>query len=764
MSRSKFGSHNCSLKQHPWIVNCICSPTRKQKSQTIDVIRDIEILGDGSVVRDVADREVIIRAVFSADAVQKFRQELEDSNSCPVEWNQALLLVCKYHTEFRPHKNLAKCEFVLHIDNFRLWDLQEGFQRKHRLIHCDQDARIQRKMKDLWEEKQIEWQREEVLRNTMPITSDLSQQNESMSSISVTQLLEEIAKDVNDTPKDVTPKKKTKKRTMEGSKNMATGQSTKRVTDSLHIQDEKVWQGKKKDLAEMDEDTVMHGSREKTTRKTTWKQMVYNKELSITEDLRRPFIVRDFLIPEHEQVILQDIAEWKEGYMPEIGVTASSEETGSSDKTVSYVTHTLVDDVSSMETLCQPSSLKKGRKDVTPEERTDNHSLQMPVNQESQHFVPCLSPENGSIVDFNRKRITSIADAVSPTRCKAYLEALEREEDERLEKLATPSKSFSQCRVSLPETTLYRQMSSLKDLDVLQTNCNGYQTEDQLLSVKHQDVSNKVTKDETPSSQTDSEPDSQLTKRRLFFSGAKRKRGRSSLERSEDTALISKDISGQPNLGDESIEILNNSPESAIIGKDRSAIKETISRSADEDHCMTGEAQSVMDSFNEAIIINSSHDSTSSEVSQSVLKYKNRIEDQNDLSEDESLQSASQSQNLSLQVQPSQSQNLSLQVQPSQSQNLSLQVQPSQSQNLSLQVQPSQSQNMSLQVQPSQSQNLSLQVQPSQSQNVSFPTDKSKLLASLTDIPARTETGRKLLELKFCDRLLNQIADYYSQK
>ncbi|XP_033755541.1 uncharacterized protein LOC117338340 isoform X2 [Pecten maximus] len=482
----------------------------------------VETRADGSLVREVTDGQVIIRAVFSTEAVQNFRAELEDSDSCPVEWNQALLLVIKYRAEFRPHRNLAQCEFVLHIDLFRLWDLKEGFFRKRRLVYSDEDARIQKKTKELWEEKQIEWQIEEEKKNSKPTESCPSQQNESTVSVSLTQLLQEMAKDADNapTPQDSAADK-------QGTQIMMTRQNSEDVTVQHYTQHKTVKQDNEKELAGKEEDKTVHRKQDETTKQATQRGTDAVCEGSDTQDLRRPFVISELLIPEEEKLILEEIAEWKEGYMPERSVTTSSEEAGSGERVESYVPHTMVDDISSIETAGQPSPPKTGRSEFEPKERADNQEKSevscvpqtspeegsgsgspqqagkstspkkgrefstkqniskapnLPLTEndtalgktvnlctgvtnsqlentptktqssndssnnsgpfqvcdflESQGFIPCLSEEKGpnSTSDTSREGVTNIANVVSSPESNKSLEALEMEEERRLEK------------------------------------------------------------------------------------------------------------------------------------------------------------------------------------------------------------------------------------------------------------------------------------------------------------------------------------------
>ncbi|OWF48206.1 Adrenocortical dysplasia protein-like [Mizuhopecten yessoensis] len=814
MSLSKFGPRTRSLRQSPWIVNSICSPTRKHKGQTIDVIRHVETTADGSMVREVADGDVIIRAVFSAEAVEKFRKEQEDSDSCPLDWNQALLLVVEYHTEFRPHRNLAQCEFVLHINLFRLWDLQEGFQRKHRLVHCEADARIQKKTKELWEEKQIEWQREEEQKNSKPTTSHLSQHNESVASVTLTQLLEEMAKD--DAHKETTNEEMHGEMATQGTQNMMTRQGTKEGTTRLYRQEETSEQDKTKELAGQDKqnDNTRQGRQEKTPSLTTQNETSGNREISNNQDLRRPFIIAELLIPEHERLILEEIAEWKEGYMPpETSVTASSEEVGSSDKIESYVRHTLIDDVSSMETLGRPSPPKKGRKDVTPMERTDTqgenrisnfqeaspgggaghgstqrvgrsatspeqchgftnstrqnaseasienltendtgHNVVKTVNTilgltdvqpenipsqtenscqnlndsgpfimmcdipESQGFIPCVSPENGSSSDTNRGKVAILDETVTLTQHSKSLEALDVEEEKRLEKLATPSKGFPGCNVTIPERT--EQQSTTKQQDRHIGDSDGDRTDDELVAIKHKARVKKIPREETPysSSQTDSEPDNQVKRRRLTFSVAKLGSSSSSPGSKRKGNVIGKDISCQqsPEMRNQTEDVVQNSPEPQVLEHAVSGLRGSRSQGTVKKRHVTGKTPTDKDSVTEAIIINSSQESISSGDSPSVLKSTKRKR-KRDL-DDWTCHSLPSYQPPKL----------------------------------------------------SQSESPSLQPQSSLSQNLCFPlsdttlADKAMLLASLTDLTAPTELGQKLLALKFSDRLVNQMVDFYT--
>lgn len=134
---------------------------------------------------------------------------------------------------------------------------------------------------------------------------------------------------------------------------------------------------------------------------------------------------------------------------------------------------------------------------------------------ESQGFVPCLSP-----VDNNNGRNVSQDRSVT---CGKYggerhdfseasqaLVHLEAEEDRRLEKMATPSKHFSGGELPMPN--LGQKVTAVTDKEVF--------AETELID-KRKTAETKQYRQETPmsSSQSDSENENQVKRRRLTFWG-----------------------------------------------------------------------------------------------------------------------------------------------------------------------------------------------------------------------------------------------------
>ncbi|XP_069113180.1 serine-rich adhesin for platelets-like isoform X2 [Argopecten irradians] len=692
---------------------------------------------------------------------------------------------------------------------------------------CDEDPRIQKKTKELWEEKMIEWRREEDLKKCQAAECHQSEQNQSMSSeATLTQLLEAMAQVEEDsqTSRDLV------------------GETTKQDTQRMQT----------RNSSKTTQQNTQDGTNSQTTnKKTTNKATQKERSGKTIQDFKRPFEMMELLIPSHEQVILQEIAEWKESYMPERSTPGSSEETGSGDKAPSYVPHTLVDDESSIETTGQPSPTKKRKQDRRPVDGTDNleksaipqtlsegnsdpgtqqqaktsappetsqnlstqgnsdpgspqqakvsasprtrqnlskqgnsdpgsphqakvyasprtrHNLSTQGNpdpgsphqakafatprsrqnlsthgnsantqpfQESQGFVPCLSPEN-----------------VSSERVNVLLEQLEMEEEVRLRKLATPSDSFRGYNSKSLEKFVNDHQESTIKKRTCHINSDRDTNEDEAFNDTVVDKTKTGEKVYNSSSQTDSDSDIRVTKRRrLAFSNAKQKLGTTSSphkKKNIDRTLIGHDITGQSSL-EEDVLVLN-SPESQ---KQDQLNSENTSNGTD-DNLQHPETTTAKNSNNETIKIPGSSESmSSSENSPSVLTFKRRRRESDLISSLPSYQPPMPNQSQDEFSQPeNQSQKLSVQTLPSQAHDLSLETLPSQSQDLSPHELPSQSLGLSLNV----------QTQSSQSQDLSLSMtleDKVKLLCSITDI---TPTGRKLLEMNFCDRLLEQITTYY---
>ncbi|KAL5021886.1 hypothetical protein ScPMuIL_001041 [Solemya velum] len=176
--RTKYGR-----TRNPHIVESIthnCGTKRSNpKSVAVKVLRHLAGPSeDGTVIKQVTDGEVFITAIFSKTAQEKCFNEHSDDEE--PQWDSALLLIRLYTYEFKPHKDKENCQFIMLVDHFVLWDLQEGFGRKNTMLNCNEDPRVKMIILEKWEE----WRKKDH-------EGDLLTDN-TVGSLQLTQLLDEM--------------------------------------------------------------------------------------------------------------------------------------------------------------------------------------------------------------------------------------------------------------------------------------------------------------------------------------------------------------------------------------------------------------------------------------------------------------------------------------------------------------------------------------------------------------------------------------------
>ncbi|KAL8590628.1 hypothetical protein ACOMHN_011064 [Nucella lapillus] len=123
-------------------------------------------LQDGSVVKEVADNTVYMKAIFTPQSLDDFNTSFEDSFNSPPEWNQALLLLNQFCVEFQsafaPTNTERKPRFVLVIERFGLYNLHEGFYSKNEPKYVMADPEVQAKAEEM-EKELLDRRREEAV-------------------------------------------------------------------------------------------------------------------------------------------------------------------------------------------------------------------------------------------------------------------------------------------------------------------------------------------------------------------------------------------------------------------------------------------------------------------------------------------------------------------------------------------------------------------------------------------------------------------------
>ncbi|KAK3581769.1 hypothetical protein CHS0354_017211 [Potamilus streckersoni] len=320
------------LKQ--WIVTYIINTdsafSRKKEKQlcALKVIGHISGPGgDGTIIKHCTDGEVFIRTMFTAKAMRSFFTEMDDADS-QLDWGSALLILEDYGV------HLHEKEYVLRVDNFHLWDLQQGFRRKNTLIHCMLEHRVHQKM--LEEEKFQRKNQKKVAR------ADNSLED----SLRLTLLLEEIGQASQESSVSVgpsgvnTPKtsglpQERIQNTTDDAPGETTGSSERRCLKALleapfDVQEFLI------STQELEQLQNIKGSSERRYLKALLEApfdvqefLISTQELEQLQNIKgsserrclkalleAPFDVQEFLISTQELEQLQNIKEWRDDYCP----------------------------------------------------------------------------------------------------------------------------------------------------------------------------------------------------------------------------------------------------------------------------------------------------------------------------------------------------------------------------------------------------------------------------------------------------------------
>ncbi|ESO98195.1 hypothetical protein LOTGIDRAFT_158982 [Lottia gigantea] len=121
---------SCPLK--PWLVDFIFNyvSSHNVTANAVKIIENINEDENGNIMKLVTDGNVHIKANLTHQSIQTCIQENDDDMP---PWDKALILMRKYSLSFQPKTELENCEFILIVDEFKLWDLQTGFDFKKTL-------------------------------------------------------------------------------------------------------------------------------------------------------------------------------------------------------------------------------------------------------------------------------------------------------------------------------------------------------------------------------------------------------------------------------------------------------------------------------------------------------------------------------------------------------------------------------------------------------------------------------------------------------
>lgn len=138
-----------SRRQPKWINKQILDDPGKRPAYPAKVVKHISgPLADGSLVREISDFEVYIKAVFTPESLKEIRSEYDSE----LDWSKALIIVNQYSVEFKSHDQLEFCEYYIRVEKFQIWDLQEGFDLKENVRFCMDNTAVQERAKVKWKE------------------------------------------------------------------------------------------------------------------------------------------------------------------------------------------------------------------------------------------------------------------------------------------------------------------------------------------------------------------------------------------------------------------------------------------------------------------------------------------------------------------------------------------------------------------------------------------------------------------------------------
>eukprot|EP00105_Crassostrea_gigas_P030909 XP_011453428.1 PREDICTED: uncharacterized protein LOC105346507 isoform X2 [Crassostrea gigas] len=138
-----------SRRQPKWIDKQILEDSQKRPAYPAKIVKHISgPLADGSLVREISDFEVYIKAVFTPESLKEIRSEYDSE----LDWSKALIIVNQYSVEFKFHDQLEFCEYYIRVEKFQIWDLQVGFDLKENVRFCMDNTAVQEKAKVKWKE------------------------------------------------------------------------------------------------------------------------------------------------------------------------------------------------------------------------------------------------------------------------------------------------------------------------------------------------------------------------------------------------------------------------------------------------------------------------------------------------------------------------------------------------------------------------------------------------------------------------------------
>ncbi|XP_062614919.1 uncharacterized protein LOC134276663 [Saccostrea cucullata] len=139
-----------SRRQPKWIFKQILADNiSKRPAHPAKIVKHVSgPLADGSVVKEISDFEVYIKAVFSPESLNEIRSEYDSE----LDWSKALIILNKYTVEFKSHEELKFCEFYIRVEKFQIWDVQEAFDLKEGVKFCMDNTAVQERAKVKWDE------------------------------------------------------------------------------------------------------------------------------------------------------------------------------------------------------------------------------------------------------------------------------------------------------------------------------------------------------------------------------------------------------------------------------------------------------------------------------------------------------------------------------------------------------------------------------------------------------------------------------------
>ncbi|XP_050395784.1 dentin sialophosphoprotein [Patella vulgata] len=132
----------------PWLVKYIQCNGENQQANAVKIIECISGPdSEGNLLREVTDGEVFIKAVILGDAIKCMMQDVEEDMP---SWDKALILIRKHKLKFEPNTSQKASEFVLIVEDFKVWDFLSGFDIKKDIFPCMQNASVQIKIQEHW--------------------------------------------------------------------------------------------------------------------------------------------------------------------------------------------------------------------------------------------------------------------------------------------------------------------------------------------------------------------------------------------------------------------------------------------------------------------------------------------------------------------------------------------------------------------------------------------------------------------------------------